>query len=40
MKAPFPAGTYPVVLKRNGSPPKATSVTITADKTTPLKMSM
>jgi serine/threonine-protein kinase len=40
MKAPFPAGTYPVVLKRNGSPPKATSVTITADKTTPLRMSM
>jgi cytoskeletal protein RodZ len=36
----FPAGTYPVVLKRSGSSPKATSVTIVAGKNTPLRMNM
>lgn len=40
MKVAFPAGTYSVVLKRSGSPNKATSVTIVADKTTPLRMNM
>jgi serine/threonine protein kinase len=36
----FPAGTYPVVLKRSGSPPKSSSVTITAGKNTPLRVNM
>ncbi|MDW8250924.1 MAG: PEGA domain-containing protein, partial [Myxococcales bacterium] len=36
----FPAGTYPVVLKRSGSPTKSSSVTIVAGKNTPLRVEM
>jgi serine/threonine-protein kinase len=40
LKAPLPAGTHGVTLKKSGSPSKTVTATITAGQTTPLRVKM
>jgi serine/threonine-protein kinase len=40
LKAPLPAGTHGVTLKKSGSPSKTMTATITAGQTTPLRVKM